>query len=372
LDLNPILEEGLMKFLTGMFVLLSAVLAPKVSSGAAGEQPPPVTLNWGGFIQDWSTLGPNSNSEDVNAGNFLKHFRFRMAAEAYDGITVVLVPELAGQSVTQTAGFGFTLLDAYAAFDLSKTMSDWSPPLTITVGQFKTPFGLNRMYTPAQLLLVDYSSIYNGAGGVMRMSSFWDDGIMLTWKQGSWLKMDVAWVEGLGINQAMPGGTAFGTKPSQDFSGKLDLVPAPGLTLGGSIYHGEAYSASGTPGYPGYPKIFSGAHIKYVMSGKSFAAELEYISRSGDNAPTIPQTGNRFGMTAQVSQYLMDQLQLVAGCDAVTDLGTDRNDSTRFLGGVNWYPGGPVRISLQQLGIATGPSAQPTAGVSILQTQVTW
>lgn len=355
-----------------LLLLLLLLVSPLLR--AAMDLSPPAKISWNGFIHDWVTIGENPKKEYANSGDLVKRFRFKMNVEAYDGLNVVLVPELAGQGTsviapsggtTVTAAvFGFTLLDAYATIDLSKYLVDMSLPLTVTIGQFKTPFGLNRMYTPSQLTLVDYSSIYNGAGGVMQTSTFWDDGLMLTYKLASFwnLKADAAWVEGLGIDQPTPGGNAFGSRPNQDFVGRLEVTPLAGLTVGGSYYNGEAFGASGTPGFPNKPKNFSGAFVKYAMFGKSFAAEAEFINRDLE----------RLGLTIQLSQYVCDSLQLAVGYDHVTMYQNDKADNTRYMGGLNWFPGGPLRFSLMQLGTATGVTQSPSDTRTILQTQVTW
>ena len=336
--------------------LLAALILSPLALRAEMEIAPPVKITWNGFLQHWASVGETPKYEYAQSGTLLKRLRFKMGVEAYDGVNVVIVPELAGA--------GFVLLDGYAQIDLSKYLLNFSPPLTVTAGQFKTPFGLNRMSTPPQLALVDYSSVSNG---VMGTTNFWDDGVMVSYKEGSLFKLDAAWVEGLGPDQANPGGNAFGTKQAQDFVGRLELGSLlPGLSLGGSIYEGQGFTSPGTVAYPvggkDNPKIISGAFLRYALPGKSFSLDTEFLDR----------TLEKGGYTVQVAQYLVDSVQLVMAYDSVTDYQNDKADATRYMGGVNWFPGGPVRLSLNQVGSASGPSQAPTNTRSILQTQITW
>jgi hypothetical protein len=326
---------------------------------AAMEIAPPVDIKWNGFAQVWAGLGENTKKEDENAGVGLKRLRFKMAASPYDGVTVVIVPELAS---------AFSLLDGYVKIDLDKYFLDLgSWPLSITAGQFKTPFGQNRMYLPTQLTVADYSSIYNTAVGVVQATSFWDQGLMLSAPIDTWAKVDLAWVEGLGPNQTTTTGTGFGGKQMQDFCGRVDLTKLlPGLTLGGSFYSGESFTTPGTAAFPvntkDSPKLWTGAHFKYMTYGKGFSVEGEFINR----------TLEKIGYNGVVSQYLSDNWQLAYSYDHVTAYLNDLLDQTRHIVGVNWYPGGTVRLSLNQVGSNAGPSQVPAATATILQTQVTW
>jgi hypothetical protein len=338
--------------------LAAALLFSTSTLHTAMDIAPPVDIKWNGFIHAWAGLGENAKQEDVNAGVGLERLRFRMAASPYDGVTVVIIPELAG---------AFSLLDGYAKIDLDKYFLDLAAwPISVTAGQFKTPFGQNRMYTPPQLAVVDYSNIYNGAGGVVQATSFWDQGLMVSAPIDTWAKFDLAWVHGLGPNQVAPG-TGFGGKQMQDFSGILNLTKLyPGLTVGGSFYAGESFNPAGLAAFPVNttisPKVFSGAHFKYATFGKGFSLEAEFINRTLD----------RIGYNAVLSQYITDAWQLVYSYDHVTVYVNDKNDHTRHIVGVNWFPGGTVRVSLNQVGTRTGVSQVPGNTATILQTQVTW
>jgi hypothetical protein len=335
------------------------------------EVAPPVTVKWNGFAQAWETLGENGNSvakgpEYTQNGALLKRLRFKMTAEAYDGLSLVMLPEVAGSQ-------GFQLLDGYIQADLDKYLLDFSYPITVIAGQFKTPFGLNRMYTPPQLAFVNYSSISNGVFG---SNNFWDDGLMITWRQAKLFKLDLAAVDGQGPNLATPTGY-FNANGDQDAVARLDLQFIDGLSFGGSAYYGEHFAGLGT-GAPLYtlvgatagskiagPRLITGGFLQYKTFGKGFQLDLEFINRNTE----------RGGFSGVVSQYLADWMQLALGYDRIEVYGLDASASTRYQAGLNFYPGGPLRLSLDQEASAAGTdqSLRPgSASKTILQAQVTF
>ena len=345
------------------------------------EIAPPVNIKWNGFAQVWETLGegPNSLAQgptyDQN-GALLKRLRFKMTAEAYDGLTLVLLPEVAGTT-------GFQLLDGYIQADLDKYILDFGQPISVTLGQFKTPFGLNRMYTPPQLVFVNYSAITNNVFG---SNNFWDDGLMVTYRLPKMFKLDLAAVDGQGPNLATPTGY-FGTGGMQDGVARLDLQFIDGLSFGGSVYYGEHFRALGA-GAPEFPvqgpsilpegaagvtvtskvsgqRLLTGGHIQYKTFGKGFQLDLECINRGVE----------RGGFSGVTSYFLVDWLQLALGYDRVEVYGNDKAASTRYQAGLNWFPGGPLRISLDEEASAAGTDQSLRPGSnskSILQGQVTF
>jgi hypothetical protein len=350
---------------------LALAISGFISATAKAEMDiaPPVTIKWNGFLQAWETYGEGANSvakgpEYSQSGSMLKRFRIKMTAEAYDGVTVVLVPELVGP---------FTLLDGYVQVDLDKYLLEFSTPLSVTFGQFKTPFGLNRMYTPPQLAFVNYSGVSNAVFG---SNNFWDDGLMLTYKVPKVLRLDAAVVDGQGPNLGAAN-AYFGTNGKQDVVGRLDLLFLDGFVFGGSIYNGEHFAAVGT-GAPLYnlvgatagskiagPRTITGGHIQFKTFGKGLQVDLEYINRDTE----------RGGFAGIVSYYLVDWMQLALGYDRVEVYGLDASASTRYQAGLNWFPGGPLKVSLDQEASAAGPdqSLRPgSASKTILQGQVTF
>ena len=340
-----------MQRISSLLLVLCLVLASHVRAGMDIAQP--VSVKWNGFAQAWEDTGENAKSEYTQSGSLLKRLRVKMTAEVYDGLSVVVQPEFAG---------GFFLLDGYIKADLDKYILDFGQPISVTMGQFKTPFGLNRMYAPFQLTFVNYSGISNAVFG---NTNFWDDGIMASYTVPGLLKIDAASVEGLGPNQATP--AAYGLQGSQDAVGRVELTLFKVLALGGSVYYGQGFTGNGGAvafpiGTTG-PKLLTGAHAQVKLPGKSFQADLEMINRGVD----------RGGFAGILSQYVTDWMQLALGYDRVEVYGSDKSATTRYQAGINFYPGGPLRLSLNQEASATGPDQSlrgGSASKTILQGQV--
>jgi hypothetical protein len=366
--------------MTASLAALTLNLTP-VEARAEMEVAPAVTVKWNGFAQAWETLGENANSVAKGPsynqnGAMLKRLRFKMTAEAYDGLSLVMLPEVAGST-------GFQLLDGYIQADLDKYLIDFGWPITVIAGQFKTPFGLNRMYTPPQLLFVNYSSISNNVFG---SNNFWDDGLMLTWRQPKLFKLDLAVVDGQGPNLATTT-NYIQTNGNQDAVARLDLQFIDGLSFGGSVYQGEHFRVlgTGTPLFtstgpsivaegPGGvtvtskvtgPRLITGGFLQFKTFGKGLQVDLECINRGVE----------RGGFAGAVGYYLWDSLQLALGYDRVEVYGNDAAARTRYQAGLNWFPSGPLRISLDQEASAAGTdqSLRPGgAAETILQGQVTF
>jgi hypothetical protein len=118
----------------------------------------------------------------------VKNLRLKVEAKPADDWSAVFVPEFAGQ-----AAYDVTLLDAYIAVKRG--------PLTLTGGQFTVPFGQDITTSPAKLYSVDSAMHFAAVrGGKNR-----DQGIMAA-LAGKHAKLQVAAVQGLGINVATANG----------------------------------------------------------------------------------------------------------------------------------------------------------------------
>src|SRR4051794_5698544 len=113
------------------FLLFIAIFALPLASPALDLPPTAAALRVNGFLQSWIDTGENPSHEYKLGGTLVKHLRLKLTADVADGLSLVVVPELAG---------GLTLLDGYAAMDLTKFPYETAVPLILTVGQFKTPF----------------------------------------------------------------------------------------------------------------------------------------------------------------------------------------------------------------------------------------
>lgn len=338
-----------------------AAAAPSPSPTAAPSAPP-VKLN--GFLQAWLDTGNSPSTAPGThydlTGDYLRHFRISLQADPLAGVHVVCVPEFAG---------GFVLLDGYAQLNFNQVFLGQTDPgeFSLTVGQFKTPFGLNRMYTPPQLLSVEYSTI---DGGTFASKNFWDSGLMATYKTKDF-RLDLATVKGQGPNlftaALATGSTPLGVLSSnQDYVGRLEIPLGGNFSFGGSYYYGfQTLSAV---------KNWFGAFLKWKGDPKTWDAEAEFISR--DNLDL--SANEAVGINAQVDVWAGDSFQPFLLYEYVENHLTPASSSGRMGGGINWYPrtASALRLTLEAVGERAGYlAADPTqanSGKVILQTQVTF
>jgi len=269
---------------------------------------------------------------------------------------VIVVPELTAPA--------FVLLDGYATLDFGQVFLDESAPgeFSLTAGQFKTPFGLNRMVTPPQLTSVEYSSI---SSAVFTDKTFWDDGLMATYK-GKAFRLDVAAVKGLGPNLFT---APFNlSSPNQDYLGRLEVPLFDGqLTLGASYYYGTHFTTAGTQAFS-TAKNWFGAHAKWKGLPKTYDLEFEWITRESE----------MFGINGQAAFWLFANIQPFVLYEYVENHQKESLSTGRMGGGFNWYPktAGPLRITLETIGESQGYWAGDpfhlSSGKTILQTQVTF
>lgn len=325
---------------------------------------PPLKIN--GFLQAWLEAGNSTGATPGRAydlvGDPLRHFRLKIQADPLPGVKVVMVPELA---------VSFSLLDGYAWLDINQALLKGETPgeVSLTVGQFKTPFGLNRMYLPTQLTSVEYAMVSNAVFGGEK--SFWDDGLMATYK-GKDIRVDLSAVKGLGPNLfTLPLGLS---NSNQDYVGRVEGTLADGqLTLGASYYYGTHFIAPGTQAFLA-PKNWIGVHAKWKGAGKSYGVEGEIISRKNGDL----SASEAFGTAAQADVWAAADLQPFLLYEYFENYLAPASSASRMGGGVNWYPqtAGALRLTLEVIGEGTGAiSADPshlTSGKTILQTQVTF
>lgn len=275
-----------------------------------------------GFIKAWATLGENNSRAVRQAGLLLKSARVKIAAEPGEGIKAVIVPELAG---------GLQLLDAYAVWEALPGL------LSIEAGQFKIPFGQDRMETPASLERVDYSMIDKA----ILPRNAWDDGFMLTLK-GAGLKADLAAFEGLGPNLALPAGSATGSREMQEFSGSLEYAVAEGIAVGASAYSGLNGAASTSQ-----CGCVGGAHARAKVGPADLRAEL------------IHQNAGRYGVSVVPGWRLDESLKLLAYYDHVEDPLGNALARTSVGGGLLFQLNAAIRLNLEMGGSSAGPSESP-------------
>jgi len=285
-----------------------------------------------GVLKDWLTVGENPAKEFKQVGNVLKVARVRLEARPNENVLVVAMPELAG---------GIRVLDAYATLNVAAL-----PGLALTAGQFKFPFGQNRMPGPQALRNVDYAAINTA----VLPGDAWDDGIKATYSLPQ-LKVEVASVEGMGQNLSAPAGSGFGLRPSQELSGLVEVSVAD-WTLGASCYQGSRGNAFTEP------RLFGGGHLRFKAG--PLALQAEFINRDVD----------RIGYQAEPLLALGSDWAVIGDYERVEDYRSHALGATRLGGGVRWQAHEAVKLTLWAQGDSAGPEQAPRSSVGILQTQV--
>lgn len=298
--------------------------------------------DFGGFLQARAGLTQGADPAPDRLGLSLAHVRFRYATEAAPGVQVAVMPELAG---------GFALLDAYA---------DWSVldggVLALRVGQFKFPFGQDRMAGPQALDRADYSAI----DVALFPGSAWDVGAMATAKAGGF-SLAVAVIEGQGANLAV---ASAGGRERNDVSARAQWSGWNGaLILGGSLYQGLgnktpwAPTASAPAGGWGPSHTWGGGHLSV------------HAGRLGLKAEIINRDDLLWGATVESRLALGAGFSLVGYYDHVENQALVSGCGTAIGGAMAWQAAPKVELSLDGRGTASGPDQKPTASQIQLQFQ---
>jgi phosphate-selective porin len=130
------LRRSLAPFLFGVLVLPASARAQTAAAAA-----PPVSLRLGGLLQGQLELGDRGDSRwsDGNDRVFLRRARVNASGRFLEGFDFRLEVELTG-TLSSTTGLRGQLTDAFVT---------WTrfPAANVRVGQFKTPFGFEQLYS---------------------------------------------------------------------------------------------------------------------------------------------------------------------------------------------------------------------------------
>jgi hypothetical protein len=294
------------------------------------------------FLQARAGLTQGTDPAPDRLGLSLAHVRIRYTAPAAPGVQVAIMPELAG---------GFGLLDAYADW----TIMDGG--LSLRVGQFKFPFGQDRMPGPQALERADYSAV----NAALFPGSAWDVGSMATLKAAG-LDLAVAVIEGQGANLAA---ASAGSRGRKDFSARLQWSSTEGgLVLGASLYQGLSHKTPWAP-TPPPPSVTWGPN--HTWSGAHLAVKTE---RLGLKAEYIGRDDLLWGVTVEPRVALGGGLSLVAYYDRVENQALASAAATAMGGALAWRFAPELELTLDGRGTASGPDQKPTATQIQLQYQV--
>ncbi len=312
----------------------SAPATPEVTIQVTPAPAPKPSFNLKGFVKAWAQVSEDPSDKGLDQGTLmLKSSRLIVQGQASDEVSVQLVSELAG---------GIKVLDAYASWKAS-------PHYTLVGGQFKFPFGKDRMETPASLERVDYSGVTARITNRVAVNG-WDDGFMAKAQWGP-VKFDAAIFQGQGPNQATPS-----ARDEREYSATLEWVALPGLKLGGSFYDGQDLAFTNRPDF---------VTAAYLV-GQVGAADLsvEYLA----------QHWGKYGVISQLGYKIADKYKVFVYYDRVEDprdlpgagLGHSGGRSEQGLGLICDHVKG-LRLTLQVSGANAGPDQTPRSTQAVAQ-----
>ena len=192
-----------------------------------------------GYIQpqyEYQFLGQDANGKDLTPMHGLKSnngFYFNRARIGVVGTIPYDFSYYVMAELSPTLG-GPYLLDAFISY------KRWDPYLTVSVGQFKSPFGL-ELTTPCQSLhTVNRSMVVSELA-----SPFRDLGIMFLGSTGELFgKKDL-----LAYRFSITNGTGLNVMDNnkyKDFTGRLIVTPIEGISVGASYKYGKQKPVSDT------------------------------------------------------------------------------------------------------------------------------
>lgn len=289
-----------------------------------------------GFVQTWLTAVDSSDGVVDNFGLVAPHARVKFVGTPEDNIKLVVMPELAGGKITLLDAFGDWTLDSEGIY-------------TLRFGQFKFPFGLNRMYHPGQLDRSNYSML----NGSLFPGHAWDVGGELLYRRGN-VKFDIAVIEGQGPN--LTAGTV-GNRGRQDVSGRLEIaLMDKAVTVGASIYQGLSQK---TPWAAILEEnhTWGGGHLKAAFGPLGLQAEV------------INRDDLKFGVNAEPSYQVSEKLKLVGYYDRIEDQANDLLGKTRMGLALVYAVSPKLEFTLDTQGNSTGPEQKPVSNATVLQAQ---
>ena len=183
--------------ITGIMTLCAVTLTATVSAQTTA---PKIT----GYVKtDYS-----SNLKDSEAFN-VSNARLKVAGDVSEQTSYVIFFDTVRDDV---------LLDAYVSHDIL-------PFLTISAGQFKTPYSTDNLLSSAKLAFINRPYLKSDASPALR-----DKGVKLTLKQGMFTA-DIAAMNGSGQNKSE-------NNTNKSFSTRVVGAVLPGLSISGNYYHG--------------------------------------------------------------------------------------------------------------------------------------
>ncbi len=236
------------------------------------------------------------------------------------------------------------LLDAFISY------KRFDPYLTVSMGQFKTPFGL-ELTTPCQSLhTVNRSRVVNELA-----SPFRDLGIMFLGSTGELfpikdlIQYRLAITNGTGLNK-------FDSDKFKDFTGRLIITPVEGISVGGSYKFGKELATDAEDDAVPNEKSRWGVDVSFDKYNVLFQAE--YIDGSdkgsswvgggcGEEPTLVEGDSKRNGYMALVGYMTPWNLQPIVKFESYDpDTEADYNKQNDLTFGVNYFFNEWTRLQL--------------------------
>jgi phosphate-selective porin OprO/OprP len=235
-------------------VLLLLLLCPPVAAAEgslvvvqpAGKEP---TLRLGGLLQGQAELGDRGDLrwDSANDRIFLRRARINLQGRFLEAFEFRLEADAAG-TLAATSGLRLQLTDGYV---------DWKryQAASVRVGQFKTPFGFEQLFSDPRLVTPE-RSLANDRLTLSRQSGVQVSGELLEGR----LSYAAGLFNGTGANSNANDNDQF------LYVGRLAGKPLPGLSLGANAYtsHDDAvplgpeFRVDLTPSTPAPDNVFQG------------------------------------------------------------------------------------------------------------------
>lgn len=189
-----------------------------------------------GLVQSWTVIDGKPGAPD---GFSVRRAEIKFSGQAHPLAGWFIMIDPAKPINIKTAAQGGTLVSAQAdpksmiLKDVGIVISGWEkfPNVSLQVGQFKPPFGMEGIAPSSELDLIARSSLCEALG----WSDYRDIGAMVKYKRGA-LTAFMGVFNGEGPN------TADANK-DRDFAARIVLMPTGNLHLGIAGYHGRGKAA---------------------------------------------------------------------------------------------------------------------------------
>ncbi len=266
-----------------------------------------------GYFKGWSVMkeDPATKSFGINEWR-PKSSRLILKLMPNEVTTGVIIPELVNHPYAY-------LLDAYVQ------IKQPGKERVLRMGQFKFPFGYDRMFTPAQLRRVDYSPI----SGAIFARDGWDTGALIIVGE-AWWKLTAAMVQGVGSTLLPKAPASAAATDASTGTGTFELKwAAINLSVIGSAFYGNT-------GLPANKRLWvTGVALRQGLGPATLEAEV------------INHELGRWGLHVQPWVKLPGNLELGAFYDRIKDHTTPALDKNGAGGVLAWDATKQLRLTVQ-------------------------